>query len=104
MIRGWLCLIGGAAAALISGWCAWIGMLGFLGYPNSVLAQGLVGLTPWIALPTGAPDAWKYFNLSDALVNLRDPAAFVPVLLACGSIAVAIYGFRAVRRGATQTA
>jgi hypothetical protein len=79
-------------------------MLGFLGYPNSVLAQGIIGLTPWLALPTGPRDAWKYFNWSEAVLNLRDPAAFVPALLACGFIGLAIYGFRAVRRGSTQLA
>jgi hypothetical protein len=83
-----------AAVAAVSGYCAWLGLLGYTGYPTAILSYGLRGFLPWTVYVTGSPDEWRYFSWSDALGNLREPAAFVPAIIAVVALMFVVVGVR----------
>jgi hypothetical protein len=93
--RDLLCTFGGAVLGLISAWCVWLGLAGFLGYPTLVMAYGVDGLTPWVITSGSAMEL--IFDWASAMENLGDPAVYLPAIVLVVCVASMVYGVRSLR-------
>jgi hypothetical protein len=99
--RGLVCLVGGVALGLVAAWCAWLGLVGFMGYPTLVAAYGFGGLAPWAVVPSGsATELLAVLDWTTVSENVTDPAAYVPIITLAICVGVAYYGVRSLRAAA----